>query len=388
MSDEEKKHDHALVFRYREPDNYLDPLDLPPAPSRAGEHARRQIIAGAVEEATSDTPFSHSRNKNKYTQRGDRYDAVPGFTYANVVGAIDELHAAGLLDLLKSPADPTCKWQSQHRASPKLVTAGLALPHRAPLKPRGLIRLRDHDKHLINFRDTERTERMRQRLIEINEAITNARIELPADVGKRSDYLLHLDNGTVLNLDADSVYRVFNNGSFQLGGRFYGTWWQGVPKVIRQKLTINGEPVVEPDFEAHHIRMLYAEAGLPPPAGPYEVGSWQRDQVKLALLILINALNGRSAIGAIMKECGLDIASACRLVQDIKRRHAPISEFFHSDAGRRLQCLDAEIAEKVMLSMTRRGITVLGIHDSFVAPARHEGLVREVMEKAFAEVTR
>jgi hypothetical protein len=28
-----------------------------------------------------------------------------------------------------------------------------------------------------------------------------------------------------------SLYRVFNEGVFDKGGRFYGGWWQGIPRV-------------------------------------------------------------------------------------------------------------------------------------------------------------
>ena len=34
------------------------------------------------------------------------------------------------------------------------------------------------------------------------------------------------------------LYRPFNNGSFEEGGRFYGGWWQSVPKEFRPSITI------------------------------------------------------------------------------------------------------------------------------------------------------
>jgi hypothetical protein len=47
--------------------------------------------------------------------------------------------------------------------------------------------------------------------------------------------------------------------------------------------------------------------------------------------------------------------------------------------GLRLQRLDADIAEQVMLHFARQDIPCLGIHDSFIVPQRHEGELRETM---------
>ena len=38
------------------------------------------------------------------------------------------------------------------------------------------------------------------------------------------------------------VYRVFNNGSWRQGGRFYGGFWQGIPSAYRKYIRIDGYP--------------------------------------------------------------------------------------------------------------------------------------------------
>ena len=53
------------------------------------------------------------------------------------------------------------------------------------------------------------------------------------------------------------------------GGRFYGGWWQEVPKGYRQYIVMNGKPMVEYDYANLHPRILYAEAGLIPPDDCY-----------------------------------------------------------------------------------------------------------------------
>src|SRR5665213_2823864 len=53
------------------------------------------------------------------------------------------------------------------------------------------------------------------------------------------------------------LYRVFNNGSFKEGGRFYGGWWQGIPSRYRQYITIDGHTTWEYDYSYLHPAMLY-----------------------------------------------------------------------------------------------------------------------------------
>jgi hypothetical protein len=47
--------------------------------------------------------------------------------------------------------------------------------------------------------------------------------------------------------------------------------------------------------------------------------------------------------------------------------------------------IDSEMAESVMLALLQRGVVTLGVHDSFIAQARHEHLLAEEMERAKAE---
>src|SRR5947207_812534 len=138
----------------------------------------------------------------------------------------------------------------------------LGLPSAPPRHEQGraLIQVKDEHKQLIDFRDTERTDRMRHRLVEINEATSGLVIQLPDGVGEREGDLLWIGD-VCLNLGNTSFYRTFNI-DFRHGGRLYGHWIQGVPKKLRKQLTINGEAVAEPDFEAHHITILYALEGL------------------------------------------------------------------------------------------------------------------------------
>jgi hypothetical protein len=168
--------------------------------------------------------------------------------------------------------------------------------------------------------------------------------------------------------------------------------WQNVRRDTRAKIKIDGEAVVELDFSTLHPAMLYAEVGSTMPIDCYAIGVWPRNLVKLAVLVLINARTQHKARSVIANEPAMaSIApqgsqaafrAAQRLIDDIKAVHKPIAYAFHSDAGARLMRLDSDLAEYVMLSLARQGITALPIHDSFLVRAADRGKLEAAMRTA------
>jgi len=63
-------------------------------------------------------------------------------------------------------------------------------------------------------------------------------------------------------------------------------------------------------------------------------------------------------------------------------------KYFYSNAGVRLQNLDAQIAESIINHFTRNGIPILCIHDSFVMNPDQSGDLRNIMNQAIWEKTR
>jgi hypothetical protein len=113
----------------------------------------------------------------------------------------------------------------------------------------------------------------------------------------------------------------------------------------------------------------------------------QRKVVKRALNVLINAENYQSAYKALKhhewtEEIGLPLANEVfkPLVNALRKRHDPISDYFHSDAGIRLQRKDSDLAHR---TMTETG--AIGIHDGFLIEASREEELRNTMKRAFAE---
>lgn len=312
-----------------------------------------------------------------YSRTAGHYDAPKryrnkAYTFRKIVGAVDQLDALGLIDHDRRP--PGIRgWQSRMAGREEMVriTREIIGTERLRLRPHAeVIILRDPDGRPIDYRDTRGTDRQRGRLKRFNEALEDA--ALPPEI-------------------LAPVARIYNQ-DFSRGGRIYaqGPSWQNLPEAARRQISIGGEPVEEVDYRTLHPFMLYAEVGHRPPADCYAVDPWPRDVVKLALLKLINAPSENTARLSIahneFAELPLQQATgqAARLIRDIKRAHAPIARFFHSDAGAWLMRRDSDLAEAVLMKLLDRGVVALPVHDSFLVPRSQRGLLEQVMADAAA----
>jgi len=111
---------------------------------------------------------------------------------------------------------------------------------------------------LEEYVDDDNTRSMRQRLTEWNDFAALHHIDIllkddkfeslfdrrEADEEEEENafYSDEKDRPQFIQLERFRLYRVFNNGSFDLGGRFYGGWWQRIPRDDRPYITINGQP--------------------------------------------------------------------------------------------------------------------------------------------------
>ena len=53
--------------------------------------------------------------------------------------------------------------------------------------------------------------------------------------------------------------------------------------------------------------------------------------------------------------------------------------------GLRLQYIDSQLAERVMLHFAKKGVPVLPVHDSFITAAQHQHELVAVMKRVFGE---
>src|SRR5262249_42859950 len=72
------------------------------------------------------------------------------------------------------------------------------------------------------------------------------------------------------------------------------------------------------------------------------------------------------------------------LYELVMRKHRRIAHEFGVDRGIQLMRIDAEIALNVMYHFAGQCIPILGCHDSFIVAERHEGELREVMQREYS----
>jgi hypothetical protein len=263
-------------------------------------------------------------------------------------------------------------------------------------------------KAKINLRvpDTAAVRKMQTRLNKINRFLAQQAI------------CLHLSNdrmkalggpnsqiGFPLIFTHTTLRRVFSKGSLEMGGRFYGGWWEGLPSEYRPYLTINGHATGEIDFSELHPRLLYLLSGQDVPEGDLYDDGWRDSNSTIydksiepyksrrnLLKTVFNALLNDEDKGyrlekhecAVAKRFGLNLPKI-RII--LFRKHPLLEQNAYSGIGLRLQYVDSQIAEKVMLDLLSLAIPCLPVHDSFLVP-RHQGaeLVR-AMNIAFNAVT-
>ena len=249
--------------------------------------------------------------------------------------------------------------------------------------------LKDEKKKRMDFTETEATRRMRDNLRAINNVLLAhwADLELPDDGFRRlGGWMVADDDRQPLDLSRRTLYRVFNNRLFEQGGRFYGGWWQHVPRIYRRFIRINGERTTELDYSSLHPRIMYALEGKELIGDPYDIGSdpRHRHRVKETFNAMINATGKIEEPDTYrLEELGLTFPE---LQERIKDRHMAIAHLFNSGFGLQGQSLDSSIAEKVLLHFTGRGICCLPIHDSFIVPSNYEADLHAVMLRAYKEV--
>lgn len=183
------------------------------------------------------------------------------------------------------------------------------------------------------------------------------------------------------------VRRIFNEGRWDKGGRFYGGWWQRCPTDLRPHIVFDGIMTEEVDFSGLHIVLLYARRGIDYwrqiGGDPYLVEApegWPEDidirtSAKLLLLVAINASDEKKAFAAFRRQADRSTSAAHLknvqlqgLLTSLKAKHTAIANDLASGAGIDLMFIDSQITFRLLQYYTDRGIPVLSIHDSYIVP--------------------
>jgi hypothetical protein len=337
------------------------------------------------------TTVFYSRDRSHYSRPATRRYYPSYYTYAAVKGAVDALAACGFVEDVRTQPSPRATQRSKLRATPFLQTLlertrGSLVKYieNEPI----VLRRGGKAKEQIDYVDTDETRAMRADVQAQNEFLRGATLGL---VGLTCHEAIVVFEGQQYDLSSKLFYRVFN-GSFQQGGRWYGPAWQSMPSALRKRLTIDGNPTCELDYRACQPRLLSASGGLQFPFDDpdfdfYRMPGFDRDHVKRAVQILLNAGSRRSALGALTRKLGEDgvtdaVFHAKRLIKTVPAGYPQLAPYWCTGIGLRLQRVDADICARVQAELRALGIPVLSIHDGFVVPVAHRSILETVMGAA------
>jgi hypothetical protein len=199
----------------------------------------------------------------------------------------------------------------------------------------------------LRYERTAETERLESDIKELNEFL--ARFELTG--GRHEGYI-----------------RIFNNQSWQKGGRLYSQCqgsYQLMPEHERLDMTINGEPVAEIDIKASFLTIYHAKLGMPlgDREDPYARAGIARDVAKLWCIASFGASAPKLRWPAEMvkeyqKSTGQDLRKVAKAsdVAEAMLRAFPALQMLeeHPHIWADLQFAEAEAVIRTMLILKRR----------------------------------
>jgi hypothetical protein len=121
------------------------------------------------------------------------------------------------------------------------------------------------------------------------------------------------------------------------GGRFYSRFSNRASD-DRERLMIDGLPVVTKDFDNLHGRLSFAVVGEACPEGDlYALDGFERKDVKAAWVAALNANNGLGITSA---------TDSKKIVKALRAKYPSLSQVFGKGFGLQFQRADAEVVRK------------------------------------------
>jgi hypothetical protein len=384
--------DYPLIPEWRAP-GMAEALGLKPAQNAGHERVRDIMLANLRLAADSEKALSYSRHKGSYAR--SRY--LPAdLTFANVVRVAAELVEAELAD--ENRTLPGHRgWQSTLIPLPALISSQQTDMDHPIYDQHGetiILRSRSEDRALLEYDDTRRTHGMRMQVAAIREMHASTLIGITDGIRVGNHLLFErLDTDEYGNPVVKRQYvrvvpgnggrRIFSE-NWRQHGRYY-CWMQNIPSAARATMTINGQPVAEPDYSAMHPTLLYNKLGKKLDGDPYDIGDgFDRTEVKIGVVIAINAQDDNTAVKALARDRRISHERARKIIAAIRHRHKPIEGAICSDAGIGLMNLDSEIAMAVTTGLMADGIPSIPVHDSVIVPVQYRGHARAKMEECWA----
>ena len=358
----------------------------------------------------------YSRDRNDYNE-GMRYNKL-FIKYDILIATVDKMLGLDYIEHVKGFNDRRPGGQSyapRMKATAKLIDV---IENRHAVKfemigkyaPDEMLELRNAEGVAIDFRDTKETNQMKSVLEAYNALLDKTYIDIHFDAPDILDRIdacrnkiskktgMPRDYRLVINLSNKRVRRIFNNSTFNQGGRYYGGWWQNIPSKLREKIIINRDYTIETDYSGLHIYLLYAMKGInfadlekepyiyPKGNDPLNL----RPILKKLLLAAVNSKSETSCVRAVRLEINMNKNEFPDEIPDLNEAyskfaeyHSDIADLFCSKKGLILQRWDSSVAETVVDVMTKAGVPILVVHDSFICSKKEEAFLYDTMIRAY-----
>ena len=365
------------------------------------QYAIRYILTDLWKASHSIPTSECSINRRSgYYSENPRYRDV-SLTYKQVRAAFEGLQSLGLIEITKEGHFDNIRLEgslTRYVARDELQERLQQLEGNPALsiKPdldRETVVLRntiDGHKKAVAYDDTPKTDEYRENLKTIHKCFLKHWADLEIkdkEAAALAERINRHEDKLPIDFSSRTLVRIFSNGSFKQGGRFYRGWWQNVPSEYRKYITLDMKKTCEYDFSQLNPHMLYF-------AYNKELGSEDaydrvfdgehRDLVKAAFNAMLQANNPLTSCPNDIDPSLADI-SWKELRERVIAAHKPIEHLFFSGEGNKLQFEDSCIAESVMLQFAAIDAPALPVHDSFIMHHGYGGELEEAMRRAFHE---
>ncbi|MCB5206229.1 hypothetical protein [Methylovorus mays] len=233
----------------------------------------------------------------------------------------------------------------------------------------------------VDYQDDRTTVEYRDHMLRINQWLADA------------DLHCDLFDDSVIDVSDRLLRRIFNNGSFEQGGRLFGGFWQGMSKQQRKgNLFINGSPIVTLDFSQAGPMIAYSLAGATPPSDDaYAIPWYSTPKNRKSVKMVFNALLYSGKVPTRFPKGTRDgfdkKATFQTLMEKVAEVHQPIAHLFGTGVGFRIMFMESQILVKALLDCIDHGIVALPVHDALIVPKEKAEEVKGIMLESFKEVT-
>ena len=248
------------------------------------------------------------------------------------------------------------------------------------------------DEEIIQLKQTKQSRIEKGRLIEYQDTDTTHRIR--SEVSLINHWLSCADISCALvdkHIDSQDRHmrRIFNNNSFEQGGRLFGGFWQKMNKQYRSSILIDNNPLVELDYGQMFLRLCYGMLRRQPPLGDlYDIPSLvERGASRQGIKNVINAslFNSKPLVRlpAGTRQHFPKGLHYKDIIGDILEYHKSVAHLLFDNMGMHLMFVESQILINTLLTLIDKGITALPIHDAVLVAHKDQEITHQVMLDSF-----